>query len=537
MLSTIRNYQKGLLIIVTILLCAAFGWFFSRADTSTGQRTAVIKVGDTTLTQSKYQRIENQSRIAGHLMLPGTQLVTGFMTQSISEIVGEEQLDRNAIYPATIQLIRNEAKRLGIAVSDDEVNEVIRQSPTFMTNGQFDKSRFDSYQGGTPSQPTEGIVITQMTPYGPIPGGAPVSLSQHGLNAADVKQVIRDYLSAQKLVDVVGAGIQSAEWSALEQYEATNQIIISDVLEFNRKDLEASIDTSDEALTAFYEENKDRYMTAPRLVVQYAVLSHAPQQAGEDETADQIAERLANANTNKVAMRRKADELYELVRTGTSFEEAAATHGVEPVMAGPFEMTSPPAELREAQRELFSITSKDSPVKIVNAPTSSLVILVKDFIAPEVKPFEDVRDQVKTQFLSSNAADLARESANAARTAIAEAAAANSTAPLAELKASAGVEGGVLTSDKRLSPAPETTPSDRNLRIQLTTLPVGTVSEVIETGDGFLIALIRDRQIERSETRDEELSSMDANLSTGTSRAAFLMWWQQQVLAANPRVE
>ncbi|QQL44547.1 peptidylprolyl isomerase [Sulfuriroseicoccus oceanibius] len=532
MLTTIRKNQKGLLIIVTIAICAAFGWFFTKADTTTGQHVPTLVVGDAKLKVSQYRRISNQQMIAAHLQLPGSEIISPLVNM-LGQTHGESLGD--GVYPATIQLVRNEAKRLGIAVSDDEVTEIIRNTPAFQTNGQFDESRFLAYEGGDPSQPSEGIYIVQQTPYGPVPGERPVTLSRSGLTAADIKQVVRDFRSAQKIFETLGAGVQTPEWRATQRYELLNQIITADILAFTDAQFESEVDTSDEAIAAYYEENKDRFMNQPRLVVQYVSFDHKPTPAAENETEEQAAARAKADNAAKIAMRRKADELYEAIRTGSSFELAAASFEVSPTLSEPFDVFNAPAALRPAQRQLLEVQSKDAPVMFVNGDHSSVVLLVKDFLAAQPKPLESIRDEVKAALVNANSANLAEVAANEAQTKLAELA--NGGTSLAALKSSANITNGTLTEGRQVALTAEASAADRTLFAELSSLNVGELSTVIPTADGFQIALITKREIERSETREEEIASLASRLALEATNNIQSEWWTEAIINANPHVE
>lgn len=547
MLKLIRNYQKGFLIVVTILICSAFGWFLMRSDTTTGRSTTIFTIDKQGVREGVFNTVRGQRWIAQTLSLPNYSMLLSELAPSTAAalVSDEKNVDFEFGYVSAIILIRQQAERLGIDISEEEIGKVIESNPAFMTNGKFDKNRFTAFASADASNPSEGIMISVRGQYGQPQQIGPVTLSQRGNSVKDLKEVIRDYLLLDKITQTVGGGVQFPKWFAEQNYDVTNQIVIADTITFTTEEMKDQVDVSDEKLTAFFEENRDRYMTDALRSVQYVHFVDeslpnlpSPQERAtmEPEELDAITEaRRKSRNTLGPA----ADEMLDLLRSGTAFEEAANTLQVDLVTTPPFSPTNPPEALASsirAQEIISSTNSQDAPAQVVADGDSFYVIKLKSFTPSQPKDFVAVKEDVRNDLIAARANDLTRETANAALEKLAAAKIGEDTS-LESLKKSLGIEYGTVETARRLAPESrmQMMPSaDQSLRTDLLPLPNQAFSDVMLSEQGYTIALVRDRQVERSETKTSQVESIDTNISQFLQDQIFKLWWADRITAANP---
>ncbi len=548
MLTFIRNYQKGFLVVVTIIICAAFGWFLMRSDTTTGRSTTIFTIGKQGVREGAFNTVRGQRWIAETLSLPNYSTMLRELAPSTAAVfvTDEKNVDFDYGYVSAIILIRQEAERLGIAISEEEIGKVIENSPAFMTNGQFDKSRFTAFANADASNPSEGIMITVRGQYGQPQQIGPVTLSQRGNSVKDLKEVISDYLLLDKIIQTVGGGVQFPHWFAEQNYDVTNQIVIADTITFKTEEMKDKVDVSDEKLTAFFEENRDRYMTDALRSVQYVHFVDenlpnlpSPQERATMEPAEieAITEaRRKSRNTLGPA----ADEMLDLLRSGTSIEEAANKLTVDLVTTPPFSISDPPEALAASYRsqELISrMNSENDPAEVIADGDSFYVIKLKSFTPSEPKEFDAVKEDVRNDLITAQTNELTREAANKALEKLSTATITEENS-LESLKKSLEIENGTVETERRLAPSDTRMQSmptpEQTLRQALLPLPNQGLSEVLKTDGGFTIALVRDRQVERSEDKASQVEVTDSNVSSYLQNVVFGLWWADRVSAANP---
>jgi len=549
MLKLIRNYQKGFLIVVTILICSAFGWFLMRSDTTTGRSTTIFTIGKQGVREGVFNTVRGQRWIAETLSLPNyLTILRELAPRTATALVTEEKnVDFDFGYVSAIILVRQEAERLGINISEAEIGKVIESNPAFMTNGKFDLNRFNAFANADASNPSEGIMITVRDQFGRPQQTQPVTLSQRGNSVKDLKEVIRDYLLLDKITQTVGGGVQFPKWFAEQDYDVTNQIIIADTITFKTEEMKDKVDVSDEKLTAFFEENRDRYMTDAMRSVQYVhfVDKDLPNLPTQEQRATMKPEEIDAINEARRKSRNTlgpaADEMLDLLRTGTSFEEAANKLQVDLVTTPPFSLTTPPEALATSfrvQEIITSMNSADAPAQVVAEGNSFYVIKLKSFTPSQPKEFDAVKDDVRNDLIAANANDLTRDTANKALEKLTAAKIGEDTS-LESLKQSLGIEYGTVETERRLAPdnmRMQSMPTpDQGLRNDLLPLPNQALSEVLRTSDGYTIALIRDRQVERSEDKTSQVEFTDSNVSRYLQDLVFGLWWADRISAANPK--
>lgn len=548
MLTFIRNYQKGFLVVVTILICAAFGWFLMRSDTTTGRSTTIFTIDKQGVREGVFNTVRGQRWIAETLSLPNYPMMLRELAPSTAAALATEEknVDFDFGYVSAIILIRQEAKRLGIAISEEEIGKVIESSPAFMTNGQFDSSRFTAFANADASNPSEGIMITIRSQFGQAQQIGPVTLSQRGNSVKDLKEAISDYLLLDKINQTVGGGVQFPHWFAEQNYDVTNQIVIADTITFKTEEMKDKVDVTDEKLTAYFEENRDRYMTDAQRAVQYVhfvdeALPNVPTPQERATMKPEEIEAITDARRkSRNTLGPAADEMLDLLRSGTSFEEAANKLKVDLVTTPPFSISNPPEALASSVRaqELISrLNSEDAPAQVIAEGDSFYVIKLKSLTPSEPKEFDVVKEDVHIDLIAARTNDLTRETANAALEKLSTATISKETS-LESLKKSLGIEYGTVATERRLAPDDarmQSMPtSDQSLRYDLLGLPSQGLSEVLPTDGGFTIALVRDRQIERSEDKASQVELTDSNFSRSLQNVVFGLWWADRVAAANP---
>lgn len=193
-------------------------------------------------------------------------------------------------------VIAQAAEKMGVVVSDDEIRTAIK-SLTFLHNaeGQFDPNLYQVY------------------------------LQQQGLTPAQWEENLRQQLTLQLLVSAIGNSVIITE-ANLEDFakvdrEKRDLAIITLPLEQFAKD----VAVTDEMIATYYEQNKAKYLTEPRVKLAYVTLPEVNTDnvtVSEEEITERVLALKAKQQDNET---RSANHLIIQFSTEAEKEAAVAT--------------------------------------------------------------------------------------------------------------------------------------------------------------------------------------------------------------------
>lgn len=193
-------------------------------------------------------------------------------------------------------VIAQAAEKMGIVASDDEIRTAIK-SLTFLHNaeGQFDSNLYQVY------------------------------LQQQGLTPAQWEENLRQQLTLQLLVSAIGNSVIITE-ANLEDFakvdrEKRDLAIITLPLEQFAKD----VAVTDEMIATYYEQNKAKYLTEPRVKLAYVTLPEVNTDnvtVSEEEITERVLALKAKQQDNET---RSANHLIIQFSTEAEKEAAVAT--------------------------------------------------------------------------------------------------------------------------------------------------------------------------------------------------------------------
>lgn len=193
-------------------------------------------------------------------------------------------------------VIAQAAEKMGVVASDDEIRTAIK-SLTFLHNaeGQFDPNLYQVY------------------------------LQQQGLTPAQWEENLRQQLTLQLLVSAIGNSVIITE-ANLEDFakvdrEKRDLAIITLPLEQFAKD----VAVTDEMIATYYEQNKAKYLTEPRVKLAYVTLPEVNTDnvtVSEEEITERVLALKAKQQDNET---RSANHLIIQFSTEAEKEAAVAT--------------------------------------------------------------------------------------------------------------------------------------------------------------------------------------------------------------------
>src|SRR5437870_7690149 len=311
-------------------------------------------------------------------------------------------------------LLRHEAARLGIAVTNAEIDETVKRMPELQQNGRFDRSR------------VEAIV-------------------QAGQGPA-FEDSIRQSLLKQRLEALVIDGVGVSDGELDERYRFDHEKANLAFVRSTAADLAATITHSDEELQKYPDEHADSYRVPARVRARYVAYRPADFLSQVEVKDDDVAEyyalhkedkfteseqvrarhilikAAADAGADaKAAARNKAEELLAKVKAGADFAALAKESSQDPgsgAKGGDLGLF-PRGRMTPAFEEAAFALQAGGVSDVVETPFGFHVIKVEEHRPGGVKPLEAVHDEIADSLKQQRSLALARKQAEEDRRKIA----------------------------------------------------------------------------------------------------------------------
>ncbi len=506
MLTSIRKVQKVVLVIVTAIICVAFAWLYNRYEPATS--AAKMTVDGVTYRIPDALRIATNFNIARYDLGMGASMYQPSPLGEFAAALSGNTSDRTQ-FVANLIVLRNEAKRLGIEPSAKEIQDVIRSLPKFQNpaTNQFDPTFYQNY-------------LTN-------------ELGRYSKTESDLYAIVGDSIKYNKLRELVASGHRPTKWEIDQIYEAQYETFTAHQVVLKRDDYTDGIEITDEAIQAYYDENRDSLFSDPKRSIAY--IKFAKEEKKEEETDEEF-----EARRNEKA--KEFNETYKMLVAemddeGKTFEEAVATQGDKVKTVAAFAQLDPPEELiehPELVRAAFSADPEaDGADKLLAADEEKAIYMfwIVDVVDRAQKTLEDAKDEIVQTLTEQEINSRLDNAAAEARKKI-----------LANLKegtdfpTAAKAAGYEVVSPKPFSrtESPEGTDFASTLARVAFDLEAGELSEPESLVDGVLLAYLADRSLPARETEPEDRQRIADSMDAFSSEQAFRAWFQARVEAANP---
>lgn len=307
-------------------------------------------------------------------------------------------------------LMRQEAKRIGLAVDDAEVRNAIADLPAFQEDGRFNKQLY--------------LRVLQANRISP----------------GEFEDSEQEDLLVKKLQDLILAGVHVSEAEVLDRYRIDNEKVNLRFIKLDAASFIPEVQLTDQDVQAYYDKNRETFREPDRVRIEYvlytpdkftgeAQVSDAEVQQYYDEHlaeyekleqvhARHILFRYAPKATaeDKAKVRTHAEEVLAKVKAGEDFgalakqysEDSSAAQGgdlgsfTRGKMVAPFE------------RAAFSLAPGETS-DLVESPFGLHIIKVESKEAAYTQPLDEVRAQIAGKLEQGKARELARARAEADR--------------------------------------------------------------------------------------------------------------------------
>ena len=380
MLESIRSRSSGIFAwAIALLIIAAMALFGLGNYATDTTDPALYKDGDSLITLRQYQSALQQSQ---RRALAQNQLV------DISSIEFKRLVMEQLISQTIVDSIAQDA---GYIAADESVARLIVNNSAFQVDGKFDQVTYDDFIA-----------------------------SNFGTKEAYEEILKQNLVSSQVSSGIFDSGliIKSQEQELLNLLAEKRSI---DLVSIKLVDIEPLITVTDGQIAIYFEENKDSYLDQEKVSVEYIALNAKTFEKGieiTDAELEQVYQESIDSFTEPEARQvrhilftgsdaeTKANEVLAKIKAGESFTELAK----QSEDTGSAENGGDLGEITRGQMvEEFEQVAYELQLNTVSDPVSTEfgyhLIEVTAISGGEVKSFDDVKEQLRADQVTSRAED------------------------------------------------------------------------------------------------------------------------------------
>jgi peptidyl-prolyl cis-trans isomerase D len=396
-----RHSQSRVIQVVFFLIIAVFVLWGVEAVVSGGSPlTTVATVDGRPIEQIEVQRAEL------NLTQAYREAYKGNLTPEVKKALNLRQRALDGLIDRLVLL--NQAEKLGLQVSDQELRDAIVDSRGFAPGGRFDKDYYVRV------------------------------LRNAGLTPAQFESMRREDLAAERLQNVVQDGVTVSDQEVRDEILAREEKRTVAYVKFAASDETAAVETDEEGLTKYYEDNKARYTEPEKAKVE--ILAYAPDkfQDGVEVGDEEITEYYEASRKTRFTQPHEVHARHVLVRVPPDADDEAKAKArmrieeAQAKLAAGADFTAIAKEYSEdpgskdkggdlgffprgrmtAPFEEAAFAMKPGEVSgVVESSFGFHLIRVDEVREEREKPLDEVREQVIQALKGEKAADKAKEAA------------------------------------------------------------------------------------------------------------------------------
>ena len=272
-------------------------------------------------------------------------------------------------------LIQQSAREMGLLASKDEIKKSILENEVFQVEGQFNQER-----------------------YGQI-------LTGSRLTADDYEAGIAFGLLADKVTKYLGRFARVSPGEEKEHFTYNYQESKLLYITLNASDFKEKVEIIDDDLNSFFNEKQDNYKTPPLIKIKY--LSFTSEDNPDVSVSEQDKEK-----SGALAFQ-TANTAYENIILSGSLAKYSETGEAVIRETDLFSKESPPEGITRDPSFLDAAFNlkKGELSSLIEIRGGYAIIFVEDIKGSEIPSLEEVKNDVKTDFVAARAENLAKETA------------------------------------------------------------------------------------------------------------------------------
>lgn len=392
MLALLRNKAQSPLIQGTILIIALVFIFWGVGGYN-GSRNSMAQVNDEVIPyeefQKTYERLANQYRDQF-----GGTLPKGLIESLDLEGQALEQLIQRS-------LLRQGARKMGIMVSDLEIQQGVEKMEAFRSNGRFDVALYKNI------------------------------LSSSGMTPTSFEDTMRNDLLSGKVIESLSRFAKLTPLEISDEFDYNNEEIKIEYVSFSGANFNESVETDEEHLKLAYEENKANYMTEPQVKLHFLTFPYVSEK--KPAIPDEQLEAFYRQNFNRYSIPEqrsarhvliktsaedsedilteklgRAKQIVELAKSGENFAELAKQYSEGPTgsKGGELGAFGRGQMVKPFEDAAFSLNEGEIS-DIVETEFGFHIIKLEKIKPAYTKTLAEVRDEIEAQILAQKSTEIA----------------------------------------------------------------------------------------------------------------------------------
>ncbi|QOL24392.1 SurA N-terminal domain-containing protein [Thalassotalea sp. LPB0316] len=294
------------------------------------------------------------------------------------------------------KLLDQAARDLAIRISDEKLKETIRNMTEFQVDGQFDNNRYLA-------------VINQSGFY----------------QSSDFRDYLRVEMARRQLGMALVSGEFGLPYQAEQQEKLRNQTRDIKYAIVDTEQFKSQVEVTDEEITAFYQDNEDRFQTQEKVKVDYVLLdvfdiareievTEADAKAYYDEniasfTKDEqrrISHILIEFGDDKGAAEQEIRTLANRIAGGDDFAELAKEFSADTFSGengGDLEYLELGVMDEAFEEAALALENVNDVTDVVESEFGYHLIKLTELKAAETQAFDDVKEELMAQVSESEA--------------------------------------------------------------------------------------------------------------------------------------
>jgi peptidyl-prolyl cis-trans isomerase D len=469
-------------------------------DTRTSN-DAVAKVGDQSITVAEIRQQLNQ--IKQRNQVP-PMLEPYYAQQILRQLLLQKEMEY-------------EASQLGIRVSNDEIADRIKLILPA------------AFNGGTPIAPDQYASLVQ---------------TRAQMSVSDFEASVRQGMLQEKFQKLVTDGISAGPAELQEEFVYRNEKVKLDYAYIKPEDLQGKLTLTDAEINAAYEKNKATYQVPEKRVVRYAIVDVNQVRQGLQISDEQLkvqyqqsiqqyqvpnrvhVEHILLMTVSKTdaevdEIKKKAEGILSQAKQGSNFEDLAKKYSEDPGTkdkGGDLGWIVQGQTVAEFEKAAFSLP-KGSISDLVKTQYGFHILKIMDKESAHTKPFDEVKDSIRTPLLLSQADKQAGDVADKLSQAIRQSNQVSLDDLAKQYHLTVGETRPVAATDPllELGNSPEVKVSDSIFRLRQ-----GELSLPVHTDRGYLILSIKQilpvHQGSLEEVRDKVVAELKQQKASAEAR-------------------
>ncbi len=499
MINVMRKNQRVLWIVIAFLAIPFV--FYFQADVLNFDDQGQNQIGDLygrPVSPVEFQRNARLFNLAREL---------GMFTL-LQDLVAGAQSQEDAYTEFTFNrlILREQAERLGIRPSSQELANVVRELRPFRGDKGFDAAKYNEF--------------TQ------------TQLPAMGFTEGDIQELAGDQLAFARLKEIVSSGVQVAEAESRENYERAYGKLNVSVVRLRSDEVAKDVAISDDDVAKYFEANRATLNTEEKRKVSFVTLGlNEEQKKLEPKQRVEVLQKLAD----------RATELSQaLLEQGANFQQVAAKFELPVQTTGDFTKIAPDPLLAtnpQLSAAAFRLTQQEPTSDVLQVGDAFYVLHLGGIDAARPLTPEEARPKITETLKTQKQRELLTARATEITTKIREAMTSGAPPEAAVQQAGVPVEKVppfALADPPAPKPAPDQpppppeTPDLQSIKGAISELAPGEVSAFTPTQAGGVIAIVEKREQPDPAGYEASKAMFSQRFLRSKSEMAFYEWLRER---------